>query len=79
MEDIVKMKIRIQIQTQKEGEDGSHRAEIWSGDMEILDHKEYLTLISIIGEGELHPICQVPFAKGIGHYIWVPPDIESDV
>jgi hypothetical protein len=68
------MKVRIMIDTQVNGEEGMHRSKIWEGDLEILNKQEYLTMVSVIAEGEPQPICQIPFALGIGHYIWVPPD-----
>lgn len=68
------MKIRIVIDTHVEGEEGMHRSPIWEGEIEIHNDKEYITLISVMAEGEPQPICQIPFAIGIGHYIWVPPD-----
>jgi hypothetical protein len=69
-----KMKVRITIDTQVQGENGTHRSKIWEGELDILNHTEYLTMVSVIAEGEPQPICQVPFAIGIGHYIWVPDD-----
>jgi len=68
------MKVKIVIQTMKAGEKGITRSEVWSGEMEILDDSEYLAKLSIIAEGEAQPIVDMPFAIGIGHYIWVPPD-----
>lgn len=47
-------------------------SEVWSGEFEILEEEEYLTKISIIGEGVPHPICDIPFALGIGHWRWIP-------
>ena len=60
-----------------EREDGGidhYRSSIWEGELEIKNQKEYLTMISIHADGMVHPICQVPFAKGLGHYLWIPPD-----
>lgn len=68
------MKIKIVINTRVAEESGDNRSEIWSGELEIKDKDEYLTMISVIGEGIEHPICQIPFAIGIGHYLWIPPD-----
>jgi hypothetical protein len=70
------MKTKIVITTMKAEEKGLHRSEIWSGEMEILDNQEYLVLFSIIAEGQPQPIFQAPFAIGIGHYRWIPPDRE---
>lgn len=84
MAGIRKMKVSIIITTQKAEESGMHRSKVWEGEIEILDHQEYLTMISIMGEGQPQPICQVPFAIGIGHYLWIAPDsswenVESSV
>lgn len=70
------MKVRIVIDTVEVsgGITSKLRSEVWSGDLEILRDKEYLTRISILGHGEPQPICQIPFAIGIGHYLWIPPD-----
>lgn len=70
------MKVSIIITTKKAEESGEHRSKVWEGELEILDNTEYLTMISVIGEGQPQPICQVPFAIGIGHYLWIPPDPE---
>jgi hypothetical protein len=74
------MKIHIIIDTRVEGENGEHRSEVWAGDLEILNEKEHLVKISVMAEGELQPIVEIPFAKGIGHYQWIAPDpvIESE-
>lgn len=72
------MKVKIVINTSDAEGHGIRRSEIWNGEMEILDKKEYLVMISVIGEGQPQPICQIPFAMGIGHYLWVPPDKEID-
>jgi hypothetical protein len=68
------MKVKIVIDTKVEGENGMHRSPVWEGELEIIDEQEYLMLISVMAEGMPHPIVQVPFAKGIGHYIYIPPD-----
>ena len=68
------MKIQIIIDTHVEGENGNHRSEVWKGEMEILNKQEYLVMISVMAEGQPQPICQIPFAIGHGHYIWVPPE-----
>ena len=68
------MKVKIIINTRRSEDHEMQRSEIWSGELEIKDKDEYLMLISVIGEGEPQPICQVPFAIGIGHYLWIPPD-----
>lgn len=53
---------------------GRRRSEIWSGDMDILDDREYLLRFCIIVEGQPQPIVDVPFAIGIGQWVWIPPD-----
>ena len=79
MEDIHKMKCQIIIDTIVDGEDGLHRSKIWEGELEILDKHEYLVLVSVMAEGELHPICQIPFAKDIGHFVWIPPGMDAHI
>jgi hypothetical protein len=54
------------------------RAEVWSGELELKRDDEYLSKISIIAEGEEHPICDVPFALDIGYWQWVPPSTAYD-
>lgn len=68
------MKVSIIITTKKPEENGTHRSKVWEGILDIKDDTEYLMLISVIAEGVNEPICQVPFAKGIGHYVWVPDE-----
>jgi hypothetical protein len=31
-------------------------------------------MLSILGEGQMQPICQIPFSTGIGHYVWIAPE-----
>ncbi len=54
------------------------QSEVWSGELDIVNEQEYLAKISIIAEGEPQPIADIPFAIGIGHYMWIPPDIVID-
>lgn len=49
-------------------------SEVWSGELEIIPKGVYLLKMSVIAEGEPHPIVEVPFSIGIGHWLWVPPD-----
>jgi len=70
------MKIKIMINTRKADDIADNRSVIWEGDLEILDKEEYLMKISMIGEGQPQPLCEVPFAIGIGYYHWFPPDNE---
>jgi hypothetical protein len=74
MEGIHKMKCQIVIETRQAEQEGNNRSKIWEGELEIKDKDEYLMLISVLAEGQPQPICQVPFAIGIGHYLWIPPD-----
>jgi hypothetical protein len=57
---------------------GMRHTVVWEGEMEILTDTEYVTKISLIGEGEPQPLCDVPWAIGVGHYVWVPPDRGYD-
>ena len=80
------MKIKIVIQTHEvEPSDDPFKtryrrrqSEVWSGELEILKDNEYLAKISVIAEGEPQPICDIPFAIGIGHYLWIPPHIDTE-
>lgn len=80
------VKIRIIINTTKVSvkEDGKivhsemRSAEVWQGDLEILEDNEYLTKISILGEGQAHPICDIPFALGTGWWMWVPQEWQTE-
>ena len=66
------MKCKIVIQT---AESGMRRtSEVWSGELEIKDDTEYLVKVSLIGEGQPQPLCDIPFALGMGHYVWYPSD-----
>ena len=68
------MKIKIIINTRKADQESDNRSVVWEGDLEILDKEEYLMKILMIGEGQPQPLCDIPFAIGIGHYLWFPPD-----
>lgn len=70
------MKVKIIIDTQKTEADSHNRSLVWEGEMEILDKEEYLVRVSIVGEGQPQPLCQIPFALGIGYYHWFPPDMR---
>lgn len=76
------MKIKIVINTMtldNEAESSTKRwAEVWSGEMDILEKGEYLTKISIIAEGMAHPICDIPFSPIEGYWQWIPPLIDDD-
>jgi hypothetical protein len=52
--------------------------QVWSGDLDIKEDNVYLTKVSMIAEGIAHPICDIPFAIGLGHYLWIPPDIAEE-
>jgi hypothetical protein len=73
------MKVKIVIDTRVEGQEGMNRSPIWEGELEILNEEEYLMMISVMAEGEMQPICQIPFALGLGHYVWVPPRMEPPI
>lgn len=69
------MKVKIVIVTASvEGGEytGMRRSEVWNGELDILDDQEYLVKMSVIGEGMEHPIVDIPFATGIGHWHWIP-------
>ena len=68
------MKIKIVIDTADENGEPMARSQVWEGELDILNDKEYLTRISIMAEGKEHPVCQVPFSPGIGYYQWIAPD-----
>lgn len=53
-------------------------SEVWRGDLEIMSEREYLLKISVLADGEPQPICDIPFAIGIGHWLWIPPDVELE-
>lgn len=70
------MQIRIVINSVNEpGSEEENRSEVWSGDIEILDGTIYITKISILGDGQPQPICDIPFAIGKGYYVWVPGEL----
>ena len=76
----MKVKIAIESVSPIDGSTlGTRHTIVWEGEMEILTDTEYITKISFIGEGEPQPICDMPFAIGIGHYRWIPgsPDYDN--
>jgi hypothetical protein len=72
------MKVKIVIQTMEPGSDNeswdTRNSEVWSGELAILKEGVYVAKVSLIGEGEPQPICDIPFSLGVGHYRWIPPD-----
>jgi hypothetical protein len=72
------MKVKIVIQTRDKDTGNRRTSVVWSGELDILPDTEYLAKVTMIGEGEPQPICDIPFATGIGHYVWVPPSKEMD-
>lgn len=75
----MKAKIVITTASVEESEyQGMKRSEVWNGELDILDNREYLLRFSIIAEGQPQPIVDVPFAIGMGHWIWIPPDREIE-
>lgn len=54
-------------------------SEVWRGDLDILSDREYLTKISIIADGISHPICDIPFGVGIGHWMWIPGELGEEI
>lgn len=71
------MKVKMVIQTAAGDGSGIRQSEVWNGELEFDETKEYLMKVSIIGEGIPQPICDIPFALGVGHYQWVPPMPEE--
>lgn len=55
-----------------------HSAEVWSGEMNIAEGI-YVTKISVIAEGEPHPICDVPFSLTEGHWMWIPASFQEEM
>lgn len=51
---------------------------VWSGDMEILQDRIYVTKISLIAEGEPRPICDIPFSLNRGYYLWIPAMVDDE-
>lgn len=49
--------------------------EIWSGEMQLPDGVLVMK-VSVIAEGEPHPICDVPFSLTEGYWEWHPPEAE---
>ena len=72
------MKVKMVIETRQAEQEGNNRSQIWEGELDIKDKDEYLMMVSVIAEGQPQPICQVPFAIGIGHYLWIPPDNQYE-
>lgn len=81
------MRVRIVIDTFKPSEgigspfkfEGRRQSTlVWQGEIDILDNTEYITKISLIGEGQPQPLCEVPFALGMGHYQWMPPLLDEE-
>jgi hypothetical protein len=80
------MKVKIIIQTWENVPNDSNepfktkfrrrQSEVWSGELEILQENEYLAKLSIIAEDEPQPIVDIPFATGIGYYMWIPPQYD---
>jgi hypothetical protein len=73
---IPRMKVKIAIESASPIDGsmlGMRHTVVWEGELEILQDTEYVTKISLIGEGEPQPLCDVPWAIGVGHYVWVPP------
>jgi hypothetical protein len=78
---VIKLRVKIVINTmQMEEHDlnelNESRSEIWSGEMDILSDRVYLTKISLIAEGHNEPICEVPFSPTTGYYKWISPTTD---
>ena len=73
------MRMKIVISTMERLDSGERRSEIWNGEMDILEDGEYITKISILGEGMEHPICEIPFSPMTGYWQWIPPLVDDDI
>lgn len=52
----------------------SRRLNVVIGQGEISEEPDtYLMKISMFVNGTEQPVCDVPFAIGIGHWLWIPP------
>lgn len=49
--------------------------EIWKGEMDLPDGVLVMK-VSVIAEGQPHPICDVPFSLTEGYWKWIPPEGE---
>ena len=57
---------------------GHHETvEVWTGDLDIIPENIYLLKLSLLGEGEPRPICDVPFSTGVGYWLWYSPENGS--
>lgn len=74
----IAVKVKIIIQTRDKDTGNRRTSEVWSGELSMETETEYLAKVSLIGEGEPQPLCDIPFATGIGHYVWYPPDDAMD-
>ena len=71
------MNIKIVIKAHERAEDGKLvevNSELWAGEIALEQKEIYVAKISVIAQGEPHPICDIPFSLGEGHYLWVPPE-----
>lgn len=60
----------------------AERVEVWKGDIDIKEDNVYLMKISLLADGEPHPIVDVPFSVGLGWWEWHPgssPEELADV
>lgn len=72
------MKCKVIIQTRDREDGGRRTSELWSGEIEFDDQTEYMVKMSILAEGQPQPIVDIPFALGVGYYMWIPPDGSMD-
>ena len=69
--------------TEKESADpffvrGHHETvEVWRGDLDIIPENIYLLKLSLLGDGEPRPLCDMPFSTGVGYWIWMSPEDGS--
>ncbi len=57
---------------------GHHETvEVWRGDLDIIPENIYLLKLSLLGEGEPRPLCDMPFSTGVGYWLWFSPEEGS--
>jgi hypothetical protein len=83
MGNTVGQKLKLAIMTYDSKDKAYRHSVVWEGELEIKPDNEYLMKVSMLVEGKPEPLCDIPFAPGIGHYMWVPgspellPEVET--
>jgi hypothetical protein len=72
------MKVKMVMNTVEGSANGQVRTtnQIWEGEIEI-PAGVFVTKISVLGEGEWHPICDVPFSLSEGYWAWIGASDDS--